>query len=302
MILGCWPTLDAQIVAAEAKIAQLLPDTPFAPLTTVPGWGMSGPPITAPRWATPVGGREPASSTAPPVCDRHNTSRPGSVVTAASAGRAAWALRRALMTSGSGCGHADPSASGYGQRLRARGKKGGVIGWAMANRANRIAFALVRDQTGYDPGRRAGPQGDSSIAATSAARRSGQFGAPAAQRGRTRLTATSSGAQSGTEEASERTTWHFTTSPAGETLDGTKGWTTRRSDYGGHLSVTPLLAWRPGLRQLRQPERRQLTRDHDHEVAYRQRGRPGTPKHLKTGDKSNRPSHHGPVTRAHTAA
>ena len=88
MILGCWPTLDAQIVAAEAKIAQLLPDTPFAPLTTVPGWGMSGPPITAPRWATPVGGREPASSTAPPVCDRHNTSRPGSVVTAASAARA----------------------------------------------------------------------------------------------------------------------------------------------------------------------------------------------------------------------
>ena len=102
MILGCWPTLDAQIVAAEAKIAQLLPDTPFAPLTTVPGWGMSGPPITAPRWATPVGGREPASSTAPPVCHRHNTSRPGSVVTAASAGRAAWALRRALIDLGIG--------------------------------------------------------------------------------------------------------------------------------------------------------------------------------------------------------
>jgi transposase len=31
--------LDAQIVGAEAKLAQLLPDTPFAPLTTVPGWG-----------------------------------------------------------------------------------------------------------------------------------------------------------------------------------------------------------------------------------------------------------------------
>ena len=44
-----------------------------------------------------------------------------------------------------------------------------MIGCAMANRANRIAFALVRDQTGYDPGRRAGPQGDSSIAAHSAA-------------------------------------------------------------------------------------------------------------------------------------
>ena len=30
---------DAQITAAEAKMAQLLPDTPFALLITVPGWG-----------------------------------------------------------------------------------------------------------------------------------------------------------------------------------------------------------------------------------------------------------------------
>ena len=36
VLLGC---LDAQIAAAEAKTAQLLPDTSFSPLTTVPGWG-----------------------------------------------------------------------------------------------------------------------------------------------------------------------------------------------------------------------------------------------------------------------
>lgn len=34
---------------------------------------------------------------------------------------------------------------------RARGKKGGVVACAMANRANRIAFALVRDQSAYNP-------------------------------------------------------------------------------------------------------------------------------------------------------
>jgi hypothetical protein len=45
----------------------------------------------------------------------------------------------------------DPAAKVYGANLRARGKKGLVIGCAMANRANRIAFALVRDQTRYDP-------------------------------------------------------------------------------------------------------------------------------------------------------
>ena len=38
-------------------------------------------------------------------------------------------------------------------QLRARGKKGGVIACAMAHRANKIAYALVRDQTGYDPAR-----------------------------------------------------------------------------------------------------------------------------------------------------
>jgi transposase len=36
VLLAC---LDAQIAAAEAQLAQLLPGTPFAPLTTVPGWG-----------------------------------------------------------------------------------------------------------------------------------------------------------------------------------------------------------------------------------------------------------------------
>ena len=35
--------------------------------------------------------------------------------------------------------------------MRARGKKGGVIACAMANRANRIAYALVRDQRQYNP-------------------------------------------------------------------------------------------------------------------------------------------------------
>ncbi len=62
------------------------------------------------------------------------------------------ALRRALIDLGIGLWRSDPAARRYG-RLRARGKKGGVIGCAMANRANKIAYAMVRDQSGYDPGR-----------------------------------------------------------------------------------------------------------------------------------------------------
>jgi len=62
-------------------------------------------------------------------------------------------LRRALIDLGVGLWLTDPAAKIYGSQLRARGKKGLVIACAMAHRANRIAFALVRDQAGYDTNR-----------------------------------------------------------------------------------------------------------------------------------------------------
>jgi hypothetical protein len=62
-------------------------------------------------------------------------------------------LRRALIGLGVGLWLNDPAAKAHGSRLRARGKKGLVIACAMAHRANPIAFALVRDQAGYDPSR-----------------------------------------------------------------------------------------------------------------------------------------------------
>ena len=62
-------------------------------------------------------------------------------------------LRQALIDLGLGLWLSEPAAKRYGQTLRARGKKGGVIACAMAHRANKIAYALVRDQTRYDPTR-----------------------------------------------------------------------------------------------------------------------------------------------------
>jgi transposase len=62
-------------------------------------------------------------------------------------------LRRALIDLGLGLWLNDASAKQYADALRARGKKGLVIACAMAHRANRIAFALVRDQAPYDPTR-----------------------------------------------------------------------------------------------------------------------------------------------------
>ena len=108
---------------------------------------------TAPRSATRPAGPATGSSTAPPGCPRRSTSRPASAATARSAAKAASQLRRALIDLGIGLWLSDPAAKRYGQPLRARGKNGGIIACAMAHRANKIAYAMVRDQTGYDPTR-----------------------------------------------------------------------------------------------------------------------------------------------------
>ena len=145
--------LDAQIAAAEVQMAKLLPDTLFAPLTTVPGWGV----VRAGNYAAAVGDpqRWPgarqlyrASGLSPAQYESAGKRRDGTISREGSV-----ALRRALIDLGIGLWHADPAARRYGQTLRARGKKGGVIGCAMANRANKIAYAMVRDQTSYEPGR-----------------------------------------------------------------------------------------------------------------------------------------------------
>ena len=149
-LLAC---LDAQIAAAEGKLAQLLPDTPFASLTTAPGWGT----VRAANYGAAVGDldRWPgarqlyrASGLSPAQYESAGKRRDGSISREGSV-----ALRRALIDLGIGLWHADPAARRYGQQLRARGKNGGVIGCAMANRANRIGYAMVRDQSSDDPGR-----------------------------------------------------------------------------------------------------------------------------------------------------
>ena len=145
--------LDAQILTAQAHMAKLLPDTPFEPLTTVPGWGT----VRAGNYGAAVGDphRWPAarqlyraSGLSPAQYESAGKRRDGTISREGSV-----ALRRALIDLGIGLWHADPAARDYGRALRARGKKGAVIGCAMAHRANRIAYALVRDQTGYDPTR-----------------------------------------------------------------------------------------------------------------------------------------------------
>ena len=145
--------LDTQITAAEAQLARLLPASPFAPLTSVPGWGV----VRAASYGAALGdpGRWPsprqvyrAAGLSPTQYESAGRRRDGSISREGSV-----TLRRALIDLGVGLWRCDPPARACAATLRARGKHGGIIACALAHRAGRIAFALVRDQATYDPAR-----------------------------------------------------------------------------------------------------------------------------------------------------
>jgi transposase len=145
--------LDAQIDAATAELARLVPESPFTTLLTVKGWGA----VRAGNYAGALG--DPARYATPrqiyrtaglnPIQYESAGKRRDSVISR----EGSVELRRALIDLGLGLWLNDPAAKRHAAALRARGKKGRVIACAMAHRANRIAFALVRDQADYDPTR-----------------------------------------------------------------------------------------------------------------------------------------------------
>jgi transposase len=145
--------LDARVADAEAELARLLPASPYATLTSVPGWGVvragaygaaRGDPG---RWPDPSGIYR-AAGLSPVQYESAGKRRDGAISREGSV-----ELRRALIDLGIGLWCCDPPAKNYAAGLKARGKHGGIIACALAHRANRIAFALVRDQAYYDPAR-----------------------------------------------------------------------------------------------------------------------------------------------------
>ena len=145
--------LDAQIGQAEAHLARLLPATEYAVLTSVPGWGsvrVAGyaaalGPIG--RWACAAKIYRAAGIT-PTQYESAGRRRDGRISREGSV-----PVRRALLDLGVGLWHQDPAARAYAHSLRQRGKPGGVIACALARRAGKIAYAMVRDQKPYDPNR-----------------------------------------------------------------------------------------------------------------------------------------------------
>jgi transposase len=145
--------LDRQITDAEARISALLPTTDYQILTTAPGWSS----IRAAGYAAALGPRTRWPSAAkiyraagltPTQYESAGRRRDGGISREGSVH-----LRRALIELGIGLWQRDPASRTYAQALRARGKRGGVIACALAHRANKIAFAMVRHQSPFDPTR-----------------------------------------------------------------------------------------------------------------------------------------------------
>ena len=143
--------LDTQVDVAATELARLLTTSPYAVLTTVPGWGT----VRVGNYAAAVGdpGRWPgakqlyrAAGLNPIQYESAGKRRDSSISREGSV-----ELRRALIDLGMGLWLTDPAAKAYATGLRARGEKGGVIACAMAHRANKIAYAMVRDHADYDP-------------------------------------------------------------------------------------------------------------------------------------------------------
>ena len=145
--------LEAQIVAADQQLELLLPATPFAVLTTTPGWAT----IRACMYGAAVGdiGRWAsarklyrASGLTPSMYESAGHRRDGGISREGSV-----ALRHALLELGQGLRHHEPAARRTAAQLGARGKHSMIIWTTMANRANRIAYAMVRQQQPYDASR-----------------------------------------------------------------------------------------------------------------------------------------------------
>ena len=146
-------TFDRTIAAAEEGLTEVLPRTPSGILTTMPRVGV----VRASSYGAALG--DPArfrtaaqvyrmSGLVPRLYE--SAGRRRSHTSISREGKAE--LREAIIELGRALRQGDQDFARYAEQLAARGKASGIIACALGHRANRVAFALVRDQVPFDPG------------------------------------------------------------------------------------------------------------------------------------------------------
>lgn len=146
--------LDEQIAWAEEGLAEVLPLTPAGILTTMPRVAV----VRASNYGAGLGDpgrfRRAAqvyrmSGLSPRLYESAGKRRMKTTISRE--GKAD--LREAIIDLGKGLRQGHPDFGRYARELEARGKLPGVVACALGHRANRVAFAMVRDQRPFDPSR-----------------------------------------------------------------------------------------------------------------------------------------------------
>lgn len=146
--------LEAEMVAAEAALAEVLADTPAGILQSLPGVAV----VRASNYGAGIGdpARFPSAAAAyraaglvPTLYEsagrtrgRQRISREGSVD-----------LRQAIIELGRGLSQHESDFKAYRQRLINDGKPPSVAAVAVGHRAHRLAFAMLRNQSPFDAGK-----------------------------------------------------------------------------------------------------------------------------------------------------
>jgi transposase len=152
--VGLLEALDREVAAVEAGPAEVLPRTPAAILTTIPRVAV----VRASMYGAGVGDPGRFSSAAQiyrlsGLVPRHYESagrrRAGTRISR----EGKVELREAILELGKALRQGHPDFARYAAGLEARGKRPGVVACALGHRANRVAFAMLRDQVPFDPDR-----------------------------------------------------------------------------------------------------------------------------------------------------
>jgi transposase len=146
-----YQALLADLAISDTRLAEILPSTPAAVLTSIPGVGV----LTASYYGAALG--DPARFASADAAYRFSGLAPTSYESAGRKGsrvrvskEGSVELRQAMLALGSSVAMHHPDFIAYRRRLLASGKKPLVAAVAVAHRAHRLAFAMLRSGQLYD--------------------------------------------------------------------------------------------------------------------------------------------------------
>ena len=144
-------SIDDSIEAIESGLADVLPLTPAGVLRTMPHVAV----VRASAYGAALG--DPSRFTTAAQVYRMSGLVPRQYESAGRMRRGTpisregkVELREAILELGKALRHGHPDFKRYAVELKERGKLGGVIACALGNRANRVAFAMIRSQRPFD--------------------------------------------------------------------------------------------------------------------------------------------------------